>query len=98
MTTHSLPDLDDAYPVPFRLDRDTGPRRYLLTNAGTEPVDGVTVSLLGSGMMPASLPATLLPGESLEVMVSGRDLARCTVLVVRWFRPNGREYLWRVSF
>jgi hypothetical protein len=60
--------------------------------------DDVTLSLLGSGVMPATAPSTLLPGESLEVMISGRDLARCTVLVVRWFRPSGEEYLWRVNF
>jgi hypothetical protein len=48
--------------------------------------------------MPASTPSTLQPGESLEVMISGRDLARSTVLLVRWFRSTGEEYLWRVSF
>ncbi len=87
-----------AYPVPFRIDRDGGPRRYLLTNRGTERVDGVTMSLLGAGVMPASAPSSLRPGETLEVLISGRDLAHSTVLVVRWFRPTGEEYLWRVSF
>ncbi|HEY0261128.1 MAG TPA: hypothetical protein VGC18_14890 [Lacisediminihabitans sp.] len=86
------------YPVPFRIQRDAGPRRYVLVNEGDEPVDGVTLSLLGAGVMPASAPSTLLPGQSLEVMISAHDLARSTVLIVRWFRPSGEEYLWRVSF
>ena len=70
----------------------------MLTNEGQEPVDGVTLTLLGAGVMPATVPSTLQPGESLEVMISGRDLARSTILIVRWFRSTGEEYLWRVSF
>ena len=89
---------DSAYPVPFAVERDAGPRRYVITNAGGERLDGITMSLLGAGVMPASAPAALQPGESLEVLISVRDLARSTVLVVRWFRPDGDEYLWRVSF
>src|ERR1700712_5139312 len=89
---------DPAYPVPFAVERDVGPRRYVITNRGSERLDGITTSLLGAGLMPASAPAALNPGEALEVLISARDLARSTVLVVRWFRPNGEEYLWRVSF
>jgi hypothetical protein len=98
MTGPRSPTFDSAYPVPFHIERDAGPRRYLLTNNGPEPVEGVALSLLGAGVMPASVPSTLQPGETLEISISGRDLARSTVLVVRWFRPNGEEYLWRVSF
>jgi hypothetical protein len=98
MTGPRSPRFDLAYPVPFRIERDAGPRRYLLTNRGQEPVEGVTLTLLGAGVMPASTPSTLQPGESLEVLISGRDLARSTILVVRWFRSTGEEYLWRVSF
>jgi hypothetical protein len=92
------PTFDSAYPVPFRLERDAGPRRYLLTNRGRERLDGVTLSLLGAGVMPATAPSVLDVGESLEVVIAARDLARSTVLVVRWFRPSGEEFLWRVSF
>jgi hypothetical protein len=84
--------------VPFHLERDAGPRRYRLTNTGDEALDGVSLSLLGAGLMPASAPSTLQPGDGLEVSISARDLARSTVLIVRWFRPGGDEYLWRVSF
>lgn len=98
MTGPRSPSFDSAYPVPFHVERDAGPRKYLLTNRGSETVDGVTLNLLGAGVMPASTPSTLQPGETLEVVISGRDLARSTILVVRWFRPDGEEYLWRVSF
>jgi hypothetical protein len=89
---------DSAYPVPFAVERDSGPRRYVITNRGQERLEGITMHLLGAGVMPASVPAALEPGEGLEVFISARDLARSTVLVVRWFRPNGDEYLWRMSF
>ncbi len=92
------PPADTAYPVPFHLERDVGPRTYRLTNRGDETLDGVTLSLIGPGIMPASAPANLAPGDTLEVTIAGHDLARSTVLIVRWFRPAGGEYLWRVSF
>ncbi|HEY8912899.1 hypothetical protein [Lacisediminihabitans sp.] len=98
MTGPRSPIFDSSYPVPFHVERDSGPRRYRLTNRGSEPVNGVTLSLLGAGVMPATAPSTLEPGESLEVMIAARDLALSTVLVVRWFRPSGEEFLWRVSF
>jgi hypothetical protein len=98
MTGFRSPQPPLPYAVPFRVDRDAGPRRYLLTNTSEERVDGVALSLLGQGVMPASPPRALEPGETLEVLISGRDLARSTVLVVRWFRPTGEEFLWRVSF
>lgn len=97
-TPPDSPYSNSAYAVPFRIERDTAPRRYLITNQGRERLDGITMSLLGVGMMPASAPSALLPGESLEVSISVRDLAISSVLVVRWFRPNGEEYLWRVCF
>ena len=84
--------------MPSHLQRDVGPRRYLLINHGREPVDEVTVRLLGPGVMPATAPSTLEVGESLEVLIAARHLARTTVLVVRWFRPSGEEFLWRGSF
>jgi hypothetical protein len=48
--------------------------------------------------MAANAPRTLAPGETLEVEIAGRHLARDAILVLRWFRPDGVEYLWRVSF
>lgn len=58
----------------------------------------MTVHLHGSGVIAANIPRRLRSGDVLEVRIAGYDLARDTILVVRWFRPDGVEYLWRVSF
>jgi hypothetical protein len=86
----------NAYRVPWHFDRGDGV--YSLRNLGVERLTAVTFSLYGSGVMPASVPATLEPGDTLELVIAGNDLARDTIGVVRWFRPDGDEYLWRVSF
>jgi hypothetical protein len=49
MTGPRSPTFDSAYPVPFQIERDSGPRRYLLSNRGQERRDRVTLSLFGSG-------------------------------------------------
>lgn len=93
---------EDAYRVPWAFERGDGLVRpvncFALRNLGHEQLTAVTFNLYGSGVMPASAPATLEPGDSLEIAISGHDLARDTIGVIRWFRPNGQEYLWRVSF
>lgn len=89
---------EPAYGVPFALRREPWTHRYILTNTGAETVDGVAFTLHGAGVMSASVPARLSPGDAVAVTVVGRDLARDTILVVRWFRPDGTEYLWRISF
>ena len=43
-------------------------------------------------------PAIVRPGGAISASVSGHDLARDTIVVVRWFAPDGAEYLWQVSF
>jgi hypothetical protein len=90
--------LETAYAVPFLIDRSPATNEYTLTNVGKETVDGVTFTLHGTGVMSASAPARLEVGEALVVTIVGRDLARNTILVVRWFRPDEVEYLWRVAF
>jgi hypothetical protein len=87
---------ETAYRVPWHFERGDG--HYALRNLGVERLTAVTFTLYGSGIMPASAPTTLEPGDALEIVISGHDLARDTIGLVRWFRPNGEEYLWRVSF
>jgi hypothetical protein len=93
---------ENAYRVPWRFDRGDGalrpPNCFSLRNLGDETLTAVAFYLYGPGVMPASAPATLDPGDSLEIVISGTDLAKDTIGVIRWFRPNGQEYLWRVSF
>jgi hypothetical protein len=87
----------EPYRIPFAFERTRAPH-YRLRNMGSEAVRGVTATLLGSGVMPAGLPRALRPGEHLELVIRGEDLARESALVIRWLRPNGEEYLWRVAF
>ena len=87
-----------AYRVPFRLQREPARSAYTLVNVGGETVHGVSFTLHGSGVMAVSPPKLLPPGHGVEVTIHAANLARETILVVRWFRPNGVEYLWRVSF
>ncbi|GGF26443.1 hypothetical protein [Subtercola lobariae] len=88
---------EPAYAVPLRIDRSGAPR-YRITNVGHEQLVGLTYSLLGSGVMNSPAPRLLDVGATTDVIIRGEDLARRTVLVIRWFRPSGEEYLWRVSF
>lgn len=94
---HSSVPAMEPYRLPFAFDRSLAPR-YRLRNRGGETVRGVTVMLMGPGVMPVSLPRSLAPGDVLELDIRGEDLARDTALVVRWLRQNGEEYLWRVAF
>jgi hypothetical protein len=93
---------ESAYRVPWLFERGDGSATplncFTLRNLGIERLTGVTLNLYGSGMMPTSAPATLEAGNALEIMISGHDLAKDTIALVRWFRPSGQEYLWRVSF
>lgn len=86
-----------AYPVPFRFERDLAPA-YPLINVGEEQLRGIMLTLNGAGLMPSVVAAALDPGEVLTVQIRGDDLARSTALVVRWLRPDGSDYLWRISF
>ncbi len=95
----SAPTPPPAYAVPWRFDRSLGPPLFVLTNNGTEVLHAISLHLLGSGRMLCRAPITMRPGDSARIILHhDEDLARDTVLVVRWFRPDGGEYLWRVSF
>ena len=87
-----------AYRVPFRLEREPAANVYRLTNASVEVLHGVSFTLHGSGVMAVSPPRTVRPGYGVEVTIAAANLAVDTILVVRWFRPSGIEYLWRVAF
>jgi hypothetical protein len=66
-------------------------------NTGRQTLSGVTVSIAGGSRLRVSTSSSVLPGEAIRASVSGTDPARDTVLVVRWFPPDGREYLWQIS-
>lgn len=87
-----------AYRVPFVVDRSRAPFRYYLVNLSSERLDSVRLTLLGSGAMLPVNSRRVLPGGVTAFSPAGHDLSRNSVVIVRWFRPNGEEYLWRVSF
>jgi hypothetical protein len=93
---------ENAYRVPWQFERGDGigmpANCFRLRNLGPERLTRVTFNLYGAGLMPSSAPSTLEPGDSLEIVISGADLSRDTIGLVRWFRPANQEYLWRVSF
>lgn len=82
-----------AYRVPFMLERERN--AYRLTNTSPETVHGVTFTLHGGGVMAVSPPRVMRPRHGIEVTVATRP--GDAILVIRWFRPNGTEYLWRVD-
>src|SRR4051794_11101321 len=86
-----------AYRVPWRIDRTSAPL-YSLVNASSEVLRGVTVSIAGRSRVRVSAPSSIHPGEAVRAPVSGADPAEDTILLVRWFPSDGREYLWQVSF
>ncbi|WP_166874056.1 hypothetical protein [Salinibacterium sp. ZJ450] len=88
---------DPAYRVPFQVQRERAPA-YGLLNIGDERLRGISLALLGDGRLLWGIPTVLEPGHSMLVHAHGDDLARSSVVVVRWFRPSDDEYLWRVSF
>lgn len=95
---HLIDDKSEfAYAVPFVVDRSGAPH-FRLINVGAEPARAITLTLLGPGIMLSDIPNRLAPGESLQFTVRGENLAQSTVAIVRWFRPDESEYLWRLSF
>ena len=87
-----------AYRMPFRLEREPSTTTSRLVNVGKETVVGITFTLHGTGVMAVSPPSRLAPGEAIVATIAATDLARNTILVIRWFRPDGVEYLRRVGF
>jgi hypothetical protein len=87
-----------AYRVPFVVDRSRAPVRYYLVNRSPESLDGVRLTLLGSGEMLPISARRVRPGGIVAFAAYGVALSRTSVVIVRWFRPDGDEYLWRVSF
>lgn len=87
-----------AYRVPFRLERDEAQHTYRLMNVSVEVLSAVSFTLHGTGLMAISPPRLVRPGHGVEVTIAAHNLSQNSILVVRWFRPSGVEYLWRVAF
>ena len=97
MSTEPIPIRSAAYPVPFLVVRPA-PGRVQLVNRGAETLRCVVFLVLGPGVLDAQVVGSVAPGDVIETRVHGRDLERSTSLVVRWFREDDEEYLWRIAF
>lgn len=86
-----------AYRVPFELERNRARHAYRLVNTSTETVSGVSFTVHGSGVMALSPPRVLAPQHGIEVTIAAAHKKSDTIIVIRWFRPDGSEYLWRVN-
>lgn len=86
----------ESYPVPFTVHRR--PPRFDFVNIGSESVRGFTMTVTGRGAPRISRPVSLSPGESTGLRLVGREIERDVAVIVRWLRPDGSEYLWRVTF
>ncbi|WP_345764137.1 hypothetical protein [Diaminobutyricibacter sp. McL0608] len=86
-----------AYRVPWHVERDAAPH-YRIRNMADHALRGVTVSVFGTSRLRVAAPSVVHPGGVIHASVSGPDPARDTIVVVRWFAPDGAEYLWQVSF
>ncbi|UOE45558.1 hypothetical protein [Agromyces larvae] len=91
------PRADAAYRVPWHVDRRHDPW-FTLVNTSDEPLSGVHLTLSGDGRLLWRPLLTVPPGGSVPFVVHADDPARNSIACVRWFRPDGGEYLWRVSF
>jgi hypothetical protein len=90
--------IDVAYPVPFAIQRSIAPHTLVLTNRSEERLTALSFSLLGAGSLRTTAPLVLEPARQVRLVVSGQELPRRGIVVVRWFRPDGSEYLWRITF
>lgn len=86
-----------AYPVPFAVTRP-GDGRLQLVNRSQERLESVVLLLHGPGLLDVQHLGSLDPGGAMRARVRGERLEVATSVVVRWFRPGGEEYLWRVAF
>lgn len=90
-----------AVPVPVRVIARRGGVIEVENHSQTE-LRQVRFALAGPGVLGLSLPRKLEPGDRVRVVVRGHDLhngkpAGNTVLVMRWFQPDGQELLWPIA-
>lgn len=97
LTTHSGGLTDVAYRVPWRVISREPSRSVVIHNDGGERLTFVRFAVAGSGSLSLSLPQHVEPGESLGAELKWPYGAADTLITVRWFRPNRREYLWVLS-
>lgn len=92
-----FPAAGAAYRVPWAVERRDDPR-FLLVNTSDEELHGVHLVLTGAGRLLWTRPLRVEPGGRIAFVLHADDPARDCVVCVRWFRPDGGEYVWRIVF
>lgn len=92
----------DAVAVPWQIVTRSSSGVIEVEHRGASPLHSVRFALAGSGMLGLSLPRTVYPGERVRVVLRGGHAERTlsasdTMLVMRWFQPDGREMLWPIA-
>lgn len=86
-----------AYRVPWRVVAREPSRSVTICNDSAERLTFVRFAVAGEGHLGLSLPRHVHPGESLSAELQWPFGAADTMITVRWFRPDGHEYLWALS-
>ena len=95
-------DAGGAVAVPWRIVARSDSGVIEVEHRGPSPLHSVRFALAGSGMLGLSLPRTVYPGERVRVVLRGGQAeqslcATDTMLVMRWFQPDGTELLWPIA-
>lgn len=90
-TDESPPEL--AYPVPWAIIRTNVPH-CRARNVGPETLELVTVADLATGRLLTTGAARVAPGNAIEFRL---DDSRVGAAIIRWTRPTGSEYLFRIT-
>lgn len=100
LPANSLPPACDCpYPNPWRVIARQPETHVLLRNGSAERLTFVRLSVAVAGALALSLPRHILPGAIVEVVFDrSQPPDPNTLVTLRWFRPNGHEYLWHLSF
>lgn len=91
-----------AIAVPWRIVTRSASGVIEVEHRGAAPLHSVRFALAGSGMLGLSLPRTVYPGERVRVVLRGGHAeqtmrAADTMLMMRWFQPDGTEMLWPIA-
>lgn len=87
----------EAYAVPWRIQRATGGQWLSVVNVGGERLTFVQFVSSGFGEPVLSLPVHVNPQEGVQVVLTEMTPLPQALLILRWRRPNGEEYVWPVG-
>lgn len=95
-------EASEAVSVPWHVVTRSASGVIEVEHRGSSPLHSVRFALAGNGMLGLSLPRTVYPGERVRVVLRGGHAERTsaaadTMLMMRWFEPDGREMLWPIA-